>query len=457
MADEMNSPAGDKLLLPYQDAWASDPAKVKVFEKSRRIGGTWGQAKEDVEDCIQGKYPDVWFSSADETAGKEYIRYCAMWARAYNVVAQELGIVLIDKERDIKALSIEFSSGVRINALSSNAKNFRSKGGKVILDEFAWHDDPKAMWAAAKPATMWGYPVRILSTHNGAGSLFNQFVQKIRQGKLNWSLHTVTIYDAVEQGLLDKIMGRPTTREEREAWIAQERADCIDEETWLQEYCCIPQDENSAFMPYDFIGTCEDESTLWTTGNRNITSILYNGFDIARKRHFSVIYLVEDVGGVLWTRKVIDMENTPFRLQRERLFEVLNYPGLRRCCIDETGIGMQLAEEAQEAFGLYRVEKVTFTGPAKEELAYSLKNRMEDRRFIIPKNETIRESFHSIRKLVTAAGNIRFDAASTAKTGHADHFWAATLANHAASALSGAPVSIITSGRLESAGMLRNY
>ena len=51
---------------------------------------------------------------------------------------------------------------------------------------------------------------------------------------------------------------------------------------------------------------------------------------------------------------------------------------MRRCCIDATGLGMQLAERAQERFGKYYVEGIHFSGPVKEDLAYPVKAAFED-------------------------------------------------------------------------------
>ena len=43
----------------------------------------------------------------------------------------------------------------------------------------------------------------------------------------------------------------------------------------------------------------------------------------------------------------------------------------------------------------------------------------------------VREDLHSVRKVVTAANNIRLDA-DRDERGHADRFWALALAHHAA-------------------------
>ena len=54
--------------LPYQVRWLNDKSKVKIWEKSRRIGATYVQSYEDVRDCVKRTVPAVWFSSADESA-----------------------------------------------------------------------------------------------------------------------------------------------------------------------------------------------------------------------------------------------------------------------------------------------------------------------------------------------------------------------------------------------------
>ena len=103
-----------------------------------------------------------------------------------------------------------------------------------------------------------------------------------------------------------------------------------------------------------------------------------------------------------------------------------------RVCIDNTGIGMQLAERAQEKFGSYKVEPVTFTGPVKEQLAYPLRAAFEDKTIRVPGDEFIRADLRAVKKDTTAAGNIRFTA-DRGKNGHADRFWGLALMLHAAS------------------------
>ncbi len=417
--------------LPYQLRWLNDNSRIKIWEKSRRIGATYVQSYEDVRDCVYKRVPSVWFSSADESAAKEYIEYCKIWVNLFHVASQYLGEVVIDSEKDVKALVIEFANGTKIHALSSNPNAFRSKGGKTVLDEFAHHKNPMMMWRAAKPCITWGYPLRILSTHNGQQALFFRFISQILKGILKWSHHKTPIQLAVEEGLVDKIYGRKTTKAEREEWLEEQRRDCFDEYTWLQEFCCVAIDEATAFLPYELIVSCEKDNILKDLDE--IKGDLYVGIDIGRRKDLTAIWCLDVFENIKYTRLLKILEKTPFKIQYEIISEILKHKHLRRCCIDGTGLGMQIAETAQDDFGKYRVEAITFTNKVKEEMAYNLRTNFEDKTIYIPSEHEIREDLHSVRRIITASNNIRFDADSDESTGHADRFWALALALYACS------------------------
>jgi phage FluMu gp28-like protein len=452
--------------LPYQLRWLADGSRIKMWEKSRRIGATYVQSYEDVRDILTKReytpgrpVKKVYFTSADESAAREYIDYCAQWAQLYDEAARSLGEIVLDSERDIKALGIEFKNGGKIYALTSNPKRFRSKGGKVVLDEFAWHEDQSGMWKAARPSAMWGYPIRILSTHHGKQCLYYQFVRDTRAGKTGWAIHTVTIHDAVADGLCDKILGHKTTPAERTAWLEQERRDCRSEDIWQEEYCCNAIDSATAWLAYELLAAAEADGLLMSIADLATVSEgdLYFGWDVARKRDLSIFWLEQRLGDVRYTRHIRVFEEPRFAVQMEFLASIMALPRMRRGCIDQTGMGLPLTEQAQEKYGSYRIEGVTMTNQVKEVLAVDSKNAIEDRRTRIPADETVRESFHSICKEVTAAGNIRFDADRTDATGHADHFWAFALAEHAAKSNAG-PVHVSSKARRQNKdSVVRGY
>lgn len=419
--------------MPYQERWLKDDSRLKIWEKSRRIGATYVQAYEDVVDASKDTGAmDVWFSSADESAAKEYILYCGQWARVLNLAAEDLDEIVIDDEKDIKARVIQFANGKRIHGLTSNPNAFRSKGGKLVLDEFAFHADPDALWKAAAPIVTWGYPVRILSTYNGKGNRYYRMVDEAKKGN-GWSLHTTTIETAIDEGLVARVLGKDAANDNEKNKF---RADCRDiagdEETYQQEYMCNPVDEATAWLTWEMITACEAQDAgrpeLYAGGD------CYVGMDIGRKRDLTVIWVLELVGDTCWTREVVSMKKAKFAAQDAEMDRIEATYRVRRWCMDETGLGMKPVEDAKERYGAYRVEGIMFTNQVKQHLANLGKEAFEDRTTRIPASVAIRNSHHAVRKLQTAAGNPRFDADRT-EVGHADEFWAHMLALHAAESL----------------------
>jgi len=80
-----------------------------------------------------------------------------------------------------------------------------------------------------------------------------------------------------------------------------------------------------------------------------------------------------------------------------------------------------------------KILETTFTIASKEDLATRFKRSLQDRTFLLPASNAVRSSLHSVKRIPTSAGHFRFDAARTDETGHADHFWAAALADRASS------------------------
>src|SRR3712207_3346335 len=96
-------------LLPYQVAWAQCPARVAVGEKSRRIGWTYASAYRAVERrLVLGT--DLFYSSADLGAAREFIAYCERFARAFRATAENRGDEVIDEREGITALVLRFGN-----------------------------------------------------------------------------------------------------------------------------------------------------------------------------------------------------------------------------------------------------------------------------------------------------------------------------------------------------------
>jgi phage FluMu gp28-like protein len=363
-----------------------------------------------------------------------------VWANVWDAVTEEV-------ELDDSNLMLRFrTNDSTILAGSSNPKFFRSKGGDADADEFAFHREPRELYKAMQPASLvWGHQLRVWSTHNGEGSFFAGLVKgsgfgvqgsgEERGGRR--SLHRVTLLDAVAQGLVEKIKGlnqpNPFARQD---FINEIRASCPDEDAWNEEYLCRPSSEQRALLSYALIQSCETERTLdadpqsYLNPEPRTLNPLYAGFDVGRKHDRSVLWVVEKVGDVLWTRHLRVLEDVNFTAQEQLLSAVMQDRRVKRLCIDSTGIGAMLAERLVQRFG-HRVEAVHFTQAVKADLAMPLLRLFQDKLIRIPAGPDVREDLHKVRKIVTSSNNIRLEADRDAG-GHADRFWALALACHAA-------------------------
>ena len=449
----------DGVFLPFQSRWIKDDSRLKLMEKSRQIGISWATAyAADERTAAQGARHDQWVSSRDDLQARLFIEDCKMWAQIMHLAAKDLGEVVIDPKDRLSAYVIEFASGKRIHSMSSTPDAQAGKRGGRVLDEFALHPDPRKLWSIAYPGITWGGSMELISTHRGSHNFFNQLVREVRESgnPKNISLHRVTLQDALDQGFLFKLQQMLPQDDERQAMDEAQyfdliRKGCADEESFQQEYMCSPADDDAAFLEYGLISAVEySAGTDWRRlGNGR----LFAGVDIGRKKDLTVLWVVEQLGDVLYTRHVEGLQN-----MRKSEQEKVIWPWFERCdriCIDATGLGIGWADDAQDKFGEHRVEAVTFTPRSKEALAYPIRGAMEDRTLRIPQDPKIRADLRQVTKQVSTTGNVRFTAERT-PDGHADHFWALGLAVHAASSPS-APIEFMSGGPRDSSQPLSDF
>ncbi len=431
--------------LSYQAAWIKDDSRLKLMEKARQIGISWATSYRIVRQKSAAEARlDAWVSSRDDLQARLFKEDCNHFAAILNAAAEDLGQIVIDPERAISAYVLQFATSCRINSMSSNPDAQAGKRGDRVLDEFALHPDPRKLYSIAYPGITWGGSMEIISTHRGSANFFNQLVQEIKTkgNPKGFSLHTVTLQTALDAGFLAKLQAKLPKDDERQDMDEADyfnfiKAGCPDAETFAQEFMCVPSDDNSAFITYEMIDGCKYQpGEKWERTLEELaacTDPLYAGIDVGRKHDRFVLWIDQITGGVAFTRKKLVFQNRTFSAMEADVYPFLALPNLRRCCIDNTGLGMQFAERAQERFGKYKIEPVTFTGPVKEELAYPVRASLEDRSCRIPDDPEVISHFRAIRKETTAAGNIRFTAEAN-EAGHADLFWGKALARHAAKA-----------------------
>lgn len=445
-------PPTDAFMLGYQTRWIEDESLSKIMEKARRIGISYGTSYADVRRHARTTNTlQTWVSSRDELTARQFVRDCMGFAKILHAAASDEGAQVLTDERGNKhsAHVINFANGYPINSLSSNPDAFAGRGGYVELDEFALRQDPAMVYAIAGPTIDWGGKLSIISTHRGSANYFNTLIREIKEkgNPKRFSHHKVTLEDALNEGLLYKLQtkfadGDPRLDMDEAEYFDYQRLRARDEETFQQEYMCVPADDASAFIEYGLLDQCRyaaGEAWEWSFADaeaaRARSAEIYYGLDIGRVSDLTSLVILEKIARRYYVRKRIDLKNVSFSDQEARL-----YPWMalcRRGCIDKTGLGMQFAERAGQKFGSGRAEGVTFTATVKEDLAYPVRSAFEDGAIRIGfDDDELVGDIRAIRKETTASGNVRF-AADRGEGGHADRFWALALAIHAGKKLSG--------------------
>ena len=415
------------ILYPYQRRWLDDKSRFKVGMFARQTGKTFTTTLEVAEDMVDAEVSGrrvrwVILSRGERQAREAMEEGVKLHLRAMNVGFEAFtdDFRLADNTT-VRALEVVTKNGSRVTALPANPDTARGFSANVFLDEFAFHQDSRKIWAALFPViSRPGLKLRVVSTPNGKGNKFYELMTS--PATAGWSKHTVDIYQAVAEGL-------PRN-------IKELKAGCGDDDTWAQEYELQWLDEASAWLSYDLINAVQHEQA--GIPGAYAGGPCYVGVDIGRRHDLFVIWVLEEVGDVLWTRELVTRRGASFAEQDGLLDDVFRRYRVLRCCMDQTGMGEKPVEDARHRHGSGRVEGVLFTGANKLTLATLGKQAFEDRRIRIPHNEALRADLHKLQKISGPTGAPRFVAESDS-SGHADRTWALFLATSASAAIA-APV-----------------
>lgn len=413
----------------FQLAWLLEQAKRAVCVKARQIGWSHTTAAAAVLwSAFHGEHTTI-LSKGDKEA-KEVLEK----ARAHADVLGALGSQYVDPTRSTTD-EIVFRSGGKILALPSTGG--RGFTGNLILDEFAYHPHQQAAWDAAVPAMRLGdFRLRVISTPNGVGDAFYELVKRIRSGLMpRTKLHQVTIDDAQREGFPVDL---------KECWEDAKG----DPRLFDQLYRAKFLDGELQYIPSALIDACSVDDLRTTEG------AWYAGLDVGKTVDRTVLVVLRKTSGPAYVTQHIETirrtDNEGLDAMVERAFKRFD---VRRLCVDATGMGAFPAERMQKSYGSSKIEPITFTLQTKEDLATALYTAFVKQQIRIPKTgkaytklsetgkpepafasaepEQLREDVASIRRIITTAGNVRYDAPHTDE-GHADRAWALALALHAA-------------------------
>lgn len=467
------------VFLDYQGKWVSDKAKVKVDEKSRRIGLSWSEAEDSVECAASASGMDVWYLGYTKDMAIEFILDCAQWAQQLQGFAADIetGEELFidgDERKSILTYSIKFASGFRITALSSTPRNLRGKQGRVIIDEAAFHDNLAELLKAAMALLIWGGEVHIISTHNGDDNPFNLLIKDIRAGRVPYSLHRTTFDDALRDGLYKRVCQRTGviwTAEGEAKWAAEIRAFYGDDAE--EELDCVPKHGAGAFLTRELVERCmrqgwpvlrdarkpeftfapehtrKGEILDWCEEHlkplldemralRDVVSFL--GGDFARISDLTAFAPLLQFRSL--KRKIpfiIELRGMPFQQQQQILWYVIDrLPRFAGAALDSRGLGMQMAEATAQKYGQLRILMIQATQPWYLENLPPYKAAFEDELIELPMDADVLAD-HRVPRVIKGVPQIpelrQVDAQK--KKRHGDTFIAGALAWHASRMLFG--------------------
>ena len=459
---------------------------MRLAEKSVRIGWTFCDAFKNVRKRLHHKNRDYLFATKDQASAFEYVDTCKKFCEIFDLTKTILShgvdsinapIIRDGKDtgftEEIKVGYIKFDTGSRIIAFSSNPQAMQVYGGDVGLDEFAkgqGNSFSEQLWETAQGRITWGYDIGVWSSHNGTDTLFYTFTREAAEGKGGWSHYRVTMSDAIDMGLLDKInqsSGRNWTKEE---FIADCKQRARTDEIYAQAYDCQPQGSSSAIVPWSTIELCSRDYTDYERVHMEAKQIREEfgdfrpdhaeprhkhidrwlqtmfsahagrtakhslGFDVAASGQgdLACIYVDAHEGAIeklssLFTCRTDDWDY---------LTTVLNWFMRNTTAIhavgDKTGLGRQICWTAEQLFpGIF--EGVNFKG-TKHDMGFALMNKLQVAEKQWPKKERdVACDFSALRKLFSA-GSWKFSEGvnSLNPASHCDIAWGGAMATHAA-------------------------
>jgi phage FluMu gp28-like protein len=446
-------PANEPVLLGYQARWFEDESEVKIAEKSRRTGLTWAEAASNVITAAKPKKRgghNVYYVGSRQEMALEYIAACALFAKAFNQLAGGVSESLFkdeDGSKEILSYTIKFpNSGFKITALSSRPSNLRGMQGDVVIDEAAFHDSLHELLKAAMALTMWGARVRIISTHNGVDNEYNQYVQDARAGRKPYSIHRITLDDALNDGVYKRICyvtGKQWSPEAEQAWRDKTIANAPSKEAADEEYFCIPSQSGGAALSriliesrmskvYPVLRLSKDNSfNEWPQHLREAevkdwceefllpelqkldpARMHAFGEDFGRLGDLTVIDPIVIESNLDRTVPFsVELRNIPFKQQEQVLFFIVDrLPRLIGGALDAGGNGMYLAEQARHRYGSTRIREIKLSESWYLENMPKFKGALEDAKLTIPADD---DQLNDLRALQVINGIIRLPKAKT--------------------------------------------
>lgn len=467
-----------RYLLPCQVEGVLNESRYQYTEKANRVGWTWTMALKDIRKRLMNKKRDCLFTTQNWNGAIEFGRYIDQWLEIYNLgrfcmrPTEEWITVHKDDGKggtvavQEKVGMYKFDGGSRIILFSSSPWAIQTFEGDVRWDEAAFHDQQEQMHAALSTRIQFGYDYHVWSAHNGMGSWFNQVLGKIAKAPgSGWHCRKITIYDVIDQGLVEKINERAGTNMTREEFLADCRRRALTPAIFAERFECNPADTGSSIVAWGIIEKCRDQFIYrHHLGDAEIRQLFGSptagadlrmkkmedwmlaqfgalrgkekmriGFDVAAsgKGDLASFWVDAAVGSRMEQRGLLTTQTEDWDFLTTALMWFMSLPDARGCG-DSTGLGRQITWTAeQRTQGRFR--GVPFNRTTKSAMGSRLMNQLtagEAR--LATGHDDVAYDIYSLQKSVQG-GTLVFDATQNPlnASSHCDMAWSKALAAEA--------------------------
>ena len=423
-------------LESYQMGFLNNPSGFRSVEKSRQTGYSFVFAIESLaRSHLRPTHTSV-FVSYNLADAKEKITYCKQ-------LHEELPLEYQKKQVVDSKLELGFrsnSSGGRVSRIISNpSKAPRGKHGDIYLDELAHCANDREIYKGSTALILRsGGQLTVCSSPLGRRGVFWEVAREEIRPYRAYNRQSVPWWICSEFCKDTRLAGRIAPDLETAVRIERfgsdkivDQFDSLPIEDFQQEFEVFYCDETLTFFPYDLIlknTTIEPDDLVRDFAELDkCVGRLVCGFDVGRKQDLSELAVFERTPDErLRCRLRRSYNRAPFETQEADLRALLTMAPVARLSIDQSSLGMQLAEKLAAEFPEVVVPEI-FTNERKEIWCTDFKIALQRQQVDLPKDRELIAQIHSIRKQVTPSGRVSFDAARDAQ-GHADAFWACALA-----------------------------
>lgn len=467
-----------RYLLDFQVEAVMNESRYQYTEKANRVGFSWIMALKDVRARLMRPRRDCLFTTQNWNGAVEFGRYLDQWISIYNLgrylISKTDEVITVDKD-DGKGGKVavqekvgfyKFDGGSRIILFSSSPWALQTFEGDVRWDEAAFHENQEQMHAALSTRIQFGYDYHAWSAHNGLGSWFNQVLGKIaRKPGSGWFCRKITIYDAIEAGLVEKINERAGTTMTREEFLTDCRRRALTPAIFAERFECNPSDAGSSITPWSVIERARDQFIYrhhlsdemikesfglpdqnaemrmmkmheWMSlhfGMLHAKEKMRIGFDVAAsgKGDLASFWLDAAIGSRLEQRGLLTTQTEDWDFLTVALMWFMKLPDARGAG-DSTGLGRQITWTAEQRTG-GRFRGVPFTRNSKSAMGSRLMNQLTSGDCRLAKeHDDIAMDIFSLQKSA-AGGVLVFEATANPlnAASHGDMAWSKALAAEA--------------------------